>query len=353
MNTARDFTKGLKHSGLDGFIISSPCNLSYLSPQVFNPEAYILASSSGLTYFTDPRFLESAKEKLKGITSVKIFRGSPFSLIAQTTVKSGLKRIGFEERHLPYAEYKKIKSLLKGKAVLIPTYGVIEGLRKIKKPEELLKIRKALKITASAVSFIRDFVRPRIKEVEVAAELERFIRYQGAKGSSFDIIVASGPNSAYPHHSPTSRRLKSNDIILIDLGVDYLGYKSDLTRVLFLGKINILARRIYKIVAKAQDLAIKSIKPGERAKVIDAASRNFIASKGYASKFVHSLGHGIGLNVHEDPGIYSGNEEALREGMVFTVEPAIYLPGKFGIRIEDMVLVTKNGCEVLSGAIDK
>jgi len=352
MDTARDFIKKLKSSSLDGFIVSSPSSLSYLT-QFFNPDAYLLVSPRGLVYFTDPRYAESARDKLNGILSVRITRGSFFKSIAQACVGLGLKRVGFEERHLPYAEYKKIKEFSAPKVLLVPTYGVIEGMREVKGPEELSKIREALKITSAALGFIKDFIRPGIREIEIAAELERFIRYQGAKGSAFDIIVACGTNSAYPHHSPTSKKLVDNDIILIDAGVDYFGYKSDLTRVSFLGKINSLARRIYAIVAKAQDIAIKKIRPGEKSGAIDAASRKYIAGKGYGRNFVHSLGHGIGLDIHEGPNIYGKNEEILTEGMVFTVEPAIYLPGRFGIRIEDMVLVTKHGCEVLSGAINK
>jgi Xaa-Pro aminopeptidase len=226
-------------------------------------------------------------------------------------------------------------------------------LRAIKRADEIAKIRKALKITALAIEFIRDFIRPGVKELEIAAELERFVRYQGAIGAAFDIIVASGANSCHPHHLPTSKRLADNDVVLIDLGVDYLGYKSDLTRVFFLGKINGLARRIYDLVLKSQEKAIKKIRPGVGADLIDAASRKYIDTKGYGKYFVHSLGHGVGINIHEDPCIASKSDDILREGMVFTVEPAVYLPGKFGIRIEDMVLVTKKGCEVLSGSINK
>ena len=352
MNTARDFIKKLKSGGLDGFIVSSPSNLSYLT-QFFNPDAYLLASSKGLTYFTDSRYAQGARENLKGRFFVRITNGSVFDSIARACIESGLKRVGFEERHLPYAEYKKIKGSLKARAFLIPSYGVLEFMREAKKPGELSKIRRALKITASAIEFIKGFARPGVKEREVAAELERFIRCQGARGSSFDIIVASGLNSAYPHHSPTSKKALDNAPLLIDVGADYLGYKSDLTRVLFPGKINSLTRRIYALVAKAQEIAIKKIKPGERACDIDAVSRKYISGKGYGKNFIHSLGHGIGLDIHESPNICAKNGEILREGMVFTVEPAIYLPGKFGIRIEDMVLVTKTGCEVLSGAINK
>lgn len=352
MNVLRDFVKSLRPSGLDGFIISSPSNLSYLTGY-FNPDAYLLASSKGNIYFTDSRYAQSAKETLKGLLSVRIANGTVFSSIPRACSELGLKRIGFEERHLPYAEYKIIKQSLKLRSILVPTYGVIEGMREIKNPEELSKIRKALKITALALEFIKDFIHSGLSEAEAAAELERFIRYQGARGSSFDIIVAYGPNSAYPHHNPTAKRLGSTSNVLVDLGVDYLGYKSDLTRVLFLGKINVLARRVYALVARAQEIAIKMVKPGVSIGSIDAASRKYIASKGYGNNFIHSLGHGVGLDIHEGPNIHSKNEGLLKEGMVFTVEPAIYLPGKFGIRIEDMVLVTKNGCEVLSGAVNK
>lgn len=352
MNILRDFVKRLNLSGLDGFIISSPSNLSYLTGYS-NPDAYLLASVKGSIYFTDSRYAQSAKETLKGFLPVKIANGTAFSSIPRACSELGLKRIGFEERHLPYAEYKMIKQSLRTGGILVPTYGVIEGMREIKSPEELDKIRKALKITALAFEFIKDFMHPKLSETEVAAELERFIRYQGAKGSAFDIIVAYGQNSAYPHHNPTAKKLAEGSNILIDLGVDYLGYKSDLTRVLFLGKINILARRIYALVARAQEIAIKKIKPGAKIGSIDAASRKYIAGKGYGRNFIHSLGHGVGLDIHEGPNIHSKNQDFLREGMVFTVEPAIYLPGKFGIRIEDMVLVTKTGCEVLSGAVNK
>jgi Xaa-Pro aminopeptidase len=352
MKTTPLLVKKIRSNGLDGFIVSSKGNITYLT-QFPNPDAYLLVASNGLTYFTDSRYTHQAQRELRGIARLKKINGSAFKLIAQSCAELGLKRIGFEERDLPYAEYKKINSCLKTGSYLVPTHGIIEELRETKKAGEIAKIKKALKITALAMEFIRDFIRPGVSELEIAAELERFIRYQGAIGSAFDIIVAFGENSCHPHHLPTARRMKENDIVLIDAGVEYLGYKSDLTRVFFLGKINTLARRIYALVLKAQEMAIKKIKPGARAAFIDAASRKYIAGKGYGNYFMHSLGHGVGVNIHEDPSISSKSEDILKEGMVFTVEPAIYLPGKFGIRIEDMVLVTKKGCEVLSGSINK
>jgi len=183
-----------------------------------------------------------------------------------------------------------------------------------------------------------------MKEVEVVAELERFIRYRGAGNTAFEIIAASGANSAFAHHIPGARKLQDGECVLIDIGVDVRGYKSDLTRVFFLGKINSLTRRIFNIVRAAQQRAIARVKPGVKANRVDSASREFIVKLGYGKHFEHNLGHGVGLEVHEAPHISPRSQEVLRPGMVFTVEPAIYLPGKFGIRIEDMVLVTDKGC---------
>jgi len=192
-----------------------------------------------------------------------------------------------------------------------------------------------------------------MKEVEIVAELERFMRYAGARAEAFDLIVASGPNSSQPHHLSGNRKLRNNEPVLIDLGVEYEGYKSDLTRVFFLGKINILARKAYKAVLEAQDLAIKMVKPGVKLAEIDKVARDYLAKNGYAGRFGHNLGHGFGLEVHEEPRIGPHSQGLTEPGMVFTVEPGVYLPGKFGIRIEDMVLVTGKGCEVLSGSLHK
>jgi len=342
----------LEKEGLDGLIVSSPANISYLTEYI-SRDSYFLTSKKENFYFTDSRYLQEAKLALKGVARLEKINGSAFKLIAQVCLNLNLKRVGFEERQLPFAEYEKIKQGLKKKADLIPVHSLIEELRQIKTQDEIEKIKKAIHITFKAIKFIEDFIAPGKKELEVVAELERFIRYQGAWNSAFDIIVASGANSSFAHHISSGRKIINNEIVLVDIGVDYLGYKSDLTRIFFLGKINDYARKVYDIVLEAKNRAIKKIKPAERISKIDAASRQYITQKGYGGFFGHNLGHGVGLEVHEGPSISSKEEGRLEPGMVFTVEPAIYLPDKFGIRIEDMVLVTKNGCEVLSGAIHK
>jgi len=342
----------LQKNGLDGLIVSSQPNISYLT-RFSSRDSYLLISKKGNVYFTDSRYMEEAKIGLKRIAVIQKINGSVFKIIADTCKSLGLKRVGFEERILVFAEFKKIKQGL-GKAIdLIPTHSIVENSRQIKSAEELEKIKKAIRITIKALEFIKNFISPGKKEIEIAAELERFIRYNGASGSAFDIIVASGPNSGFPHHKTCQRKIKNNEPVLIDVGVDYLGYKSDLTRTFFLGKINSTVTRAYNIVKEAQEKAIKKIKPAVIISEIDTAARQYITQKRYGGFFGHNLGHGIGLEVHEDPHISKNEDNRLRTGMVFTVEPAVYLPGKFGIRIEDMVLVTQKGVELLSGNLNK
>jgi len=343
----------LKRKNLDCLIVTEPANISYLT-EFISRDAYLLISKKQNICFTDARYTAAAKSGLKntGIL-LKKTSGPAFKIIAAACKNLKARRAGFEEDSLTFGQYKKISENLDNATTLVPTRGLIEDFRQIKDREELEKIRKATRITIKALEFIRGRIAPGKKEIEIAAELERFIRYNGANSSAFEIIVASGPNSSFPHHRTGQRKIKNNELVLVDIGSDYLGYKSDLTRVFFLGKISVLARRIFNIVSRAQESAVKVIRPGIWANKIDAAARQYIAKKGYGGFFSHSLGHGIGLEVHERPRISSRQNNPLKAGMVFTVEPAIYLPGKFGIRLEDMVLVTRKDCEVLSGALHK
>ena len=334
---------------VDSILVSIPANITYLTKYP-SRDSYFLVSRKENIYFTDSRYIEEAQKALKEIAIVRQVNGSVFGLIADSCKELKLTCIAFEERHLPYAEHNRITRYLAGKAKLIPVHGIVEELRQIKELSEIAKIRKAIKITQKALKHIKRFIKPGVTEIEVVAELERFIRYFGATNSAFDIIVASGPNSSLPHHISSSRKIRNNEPVLIDLGIDYLGYKSDLTRVFFLGKIKVLLQQIHSIVAQAQRLAIKEIKPGISAGKIDSVGRQYIEKHGFAQFFGHSLGHGVGLEVHEQPSVSPRGDCILKPGMVFTVEPGIYLPGKFGIRIEDMVLVTETGVKVLTAS---
>jgi Xaa-Pro aminopeptidase len=349
----RDLCSRIAKAKLDCLLVTTPANISYLV-KFASHDSYLLVSKEKGIYFTDSRYIDEVRPRLlKEDLAAKLTSGPVFDTIAAACEDLNLKRIGFEGQSLTTAAHKRLQEAINRKCRLILTNGMIEEIRQIKDSEELRKIKKALHITMAALRFAQKLIKPGKKEIEVAAELERFIRYHGATSSAFDMIVASGPNSAYPHHAPGSRKIKNNEPVLIDIGVEYQGYKSDLTRVYFLGKISFLAQQVSKTVFKAQSLALSKIRPGVKIAEIDRVSRNYIAAAGYGEHFGHSLGHGVGLETHESPRISGRTEGLLKPGMVFTVEPAIYLVGKFGIRIEDMVLVTKKGCEVLSGAIDQ
>jgi Xaa-Pro aminopeptidase len=341
----------LKKEGLDGLLLSSAANISYLTGYC-SRDSYLIVSNRKCFYLTDSRYTAEAGKALKGIRVEEYDQGL-FNKVSQICSQMRFKCLGFEERHLNFAEYRQLRKKIADSLGLAPTYGLVEGLRQIKSAQEIQSIKAATKIAIKAFRFIQKRLKPGRKEIEVAADLEQFIRYNGGSKASFDIIVASGPNSAFAHHITSERKLKANEPVLIDLGVDYSGYKSDLTRVFFLGKIDTLTAKIYGIVREAQELALKAVKPGKTCKEIDALARSHIGKSGYGNYFGHGLGHGVGLEVHEEPHIGKNQDKRLQPGMVFTVEPAIYLPGKFGVRLEDMVLVTKKGSEVLSVTLNK
>lgn len=340
----------LKNNHLNGFLVSKQANISYLTGFP-SSDSYLIITPDKNYFITDSRYYQQARSKLKSIR-VKLSGKSVFRTIADLAVGSGIRRLGFEARSLEFAQYRQIKKFLKT-ARFVATDNLIDEQRKIKEREELTKIKKAVDIAVQALRYAGRIIRPGLKEIEVAAQLERFVRYKGARATSFETIVASGKNSAFAHHITSDRKLKKGESLFIDIGVNCEGYKSDLTRAFFLGKIPSKIREIYDIVRQAQHLAIEKIKPGIKIREIDRSARQHIAKFGYGGFFGHNLGHGLGLEVHEEPCISPDNETIVQEGMVFTVEPAIYLPGKFGIRIEDDIVVTKQGCRVLSGNLDK
>ncbi len=340
----------LKTGSLDGFLVSKEENVSYLS-NYHICDSYLLVSPKKVYFITDFRYVEEARKNIRG---VEVFKYSNlFKDIGRLAGRLKIRRLGFEARDLNVASYGKIKEYSGLKIKLIDTFNLVEALRQIKEAQEVKYIKEAIGITGRAFEFLKGYLKAGLSELEIAGELERFIRFQGAAKSAFNIIVASGPNSSFPHAQVSKRRLKPGDALIIDLGVEVKGYKSDLTRVFFLDKILSIKRKIYQIVIGAQEKAIEAVKPGSEICKIDQAGREFIRSFGYGKYFGHSLGHGVGLEIHEEPAICAKNKSPVQAGMVFTIEPGIYLPGRFGMRVEDMVLVTEKGVEVLSGAINK
>ena len=225
---------------------------------------------------------------------------------------------------------------------------MVEDLRIIKTRVEIELIKKAIRINLSALEFIARQIKPDKKERDLAALLEYYMRRGGADKAAFETIVLAGKRASMPHGRPSGNYIRNNQSVLIDSGVCFKGCNSDLTRVFFLSRITSIIKRIYSIVITAQEAAIKAIKPGIEAKKIDAVARDYIKIKGFGRYFGHSLVHGVGREVHEAPSISNKSKDILRPGMVFTVEPAIYLPNVGGVRLEEMVLVTESGCEVLS-----
>ena len=340
-----------EEEGVDSFLVTKDINASYLTN--FNSqESWLLITPKKRIYITDFRYLQEAKVGIKEFNIHKI-NGSIFETVAILASKLKLKRVFFEAKNISFAEFTKLKSDLREKKIkFLPTYDFIESIRAVKTENELKGIRKATKLTIEAFRFIENVLRPGIKESRLGIELEHFIRKKEAR-FAFEPIIASGINSAYPHAKISNKVILNNEAVTVDIGLDFDGYKSDLTRIFFLGKIPLPLRKIYGIVLEAQARAIRKIKAGIRASEIDKAARNFIAGNRLGKYFGHALGHGIGREVHEAPTISSKNDNLLKEGMVFTVEPAVYIPGKFGLRIEDMILVKQEGCEILSAYFNK
>ncbi|MFA6280945.1 MAG: Xaa-Pro peptidase family protein [Candidatus Omnitrophota bacterium] len=351
-NRIKKCVSQIRSQKLDAFILSNPVNITYLS-NFRNADGYLLITSQEeLFYFTS--FIYEYEAKAQHIWTVVPSRGNLFKSISEVIKKLNLRNVGFEAKNIGFLEYEKIKQSLSDKEInLSQTVNFIEKLRAVKSRDEIALIKKAAVITEEALSFVEQIYDRAMTEKDLSIEIERFLRIKGENSVAFPTIVAYGKNSALPHHEPEGVLNTKDGFTLIDLGAKYCEYCADLTRVFTWGKIPILFKKVYDIVRKAQSISIKRIKDGVRASDVDKMAREFIGQKGFGKYFGHGLGHGVGLNVHENPYLNPRSDEILKEGMVITIEPAIYLQGKFGIRIEDMVLVKKDKGEILSGNFDK
>ena len=333
---------------IDGLLITSDPNIRYLTKFPVS-ESWLLVTATRAFYITDFRYVLEAKQGLPSNVHVERYAKSFYEKVNELTLKYKIKNLGFDSRHVSLAQYHLLKKNL-SKVHLIEADNLVETLREAKDEGEIKLIREALKIHKEALRRVRAAIRPGVTERDVFLKLDDYVKSKGV-GYSFSPIIASGPNSAFPHARVTDRKIKNNEPVLIDMGIDVKGYKSDLTRMVFLGRIAHLVSRVNSLVYEAQQKAIKLIKPGVCIAEVDTAARDFLKKMGYGEYFGHALGHGVGLEIHEAPRLSGTNKGILRPGMVITVEPAVYLPNKFGIRLEEMVLVTRKGCEVLSGNI--
>lgn len=332
-----------KHD-IDGVMIMSTYNRRFVSNFTGSSGIVIISKDEAL-FITDFRYTEQAAKEAAEYTVVQ-HKGPIHEEVAQQVERLGIKRLGFEQDHVVFGMYKQYEQALKTE--IVPLTGVVEKLRLIKTDSEIKILKEAADIADAAFKHILDFIQPGRTELEVSNELEFFMRNAGAQSSSFDIIVASGKRSALPHGVATNKLIEKGDFVTMDYGALHKGYVSDITRTVSVGEPSEQLKEIYQITLDAQLLAMEKIRPGLTGKEADAIARDYITSKGYGEYFGHSLGHGIGLEVHEGPGLSSRSTVTLLENMVVTVEPGIYLPGIGGVRIEDDTLLTENGNETLT-----
>ena len=306
-------------------------------------EGTAVVGKNGARYFTDSRYIESAQKNLKGFEVLETKAGcSEIDLINQAVRDLGITCLGFEEQYLTVSQFENYKEKIA--AGFVPAQKAINAFRASKEPWEIERMLEAQRITDKAFSEVCGRVREGMTEKELAAELIYCLYKNGGEGLSFDPIVVSGPNTSMPHGVPGDRKLQKGDFITMDFGVLYQGYCSDMTRTVALGYATDEMRRVYDTVLKAQLAGIAASRAGVTGKEVDTAARDEIAAAGYGEYFGHSYGHSLGLEIHEAPNCAQRCPQPIPAGAVCSAEPGIYLPGKFGVRIEDVVIFEEGGC---------
>ena len=335
---------------LDALLLTDSSNIGYVSGFTGSTAQVIVTPSEAL-FITDARYTLRAQSECLGFSVIQTPAGSGGYGDALKTVleaRSGVKRLGFEANTVTVSQLTAFQTLLPDMQ-WTATADIVETQRLVKDADEIALIRNAITVAETAMEQVKPLLRPGTREQDFALELEFAMRRLGASGAAFDTIVASGTNGAHPHHSAGSRPLAAGDFVTVDWGATVNGYNSDLTRTYALGTVTDKQRDVYAIVLEAQQRAVAAIKPGKTGKEIDAVARDYITEHGYGDAFGHSLGHSLGRSVHDGPG-FSVRSEALilAPGMVITVEPGIYLEGWGGLRLEEDILVTETGCEILT-----
>jgi len=352
----------LARLGVEGLIICKAENLFYLS-KFTGGEGLIFLTQREALLLVNFCYLEQAKWE----TDLKVLKTDSNSLSLSTylnpvrninlatrhnIISNGVKslkvrRVGFEEDFLTYQQYLDFKKRLKG-IELKPLLNIVEKIREVKEEEEIAKILRAAEITDEGFNYILPSIKLGVREEEIANKLSYFLISRGAERTAFSPIVASGERSAWPHWTAGRKRLERGDLIILDFGAVFQGYCSDFTRTVVLGKASREQKKIYYAVAEAQKEALEKVEKGIRCSSLDRIARKSLGKRGYSKFFGHNLGHGVGVSVHERPSLSAKNKSKLKAGMVLTIEPGIYIPNLGGVRIEDMVLVTKTGKQILT-----
>lgn len=325
----------LRKSECDAIIIQSELSSHYFSG-FYADFSYILASGESINYYTDLRYYDEAVDKLKGF-NVKLITAANALEVIKNDISS-FRKIGVDESNVYYSDFIRLKAILPQDIELIGKF--VLQRRAVKNADEILLTETAVDITDSAFGEVLEIISEGMTEKELVYNLDSRMIKMGADGPAFDTIVAFSENAAFPHWVKSDRKLKHGDTILMDFGAKYRGYCADMTRVVSFGKANEEFKTVYNIVKEANERAIDRITPGMTAHQGDAIARDYIKAKGYGENFTHSLGHGIGMEVHESLRVAPNSETTLKKGMLFTIEPGIYLKGKFGVRIEDLVCLT-------------
>lgn len=331
--------------GADAFITEKAENRFYLSGFT-GSTAWVIVTADDAYLVTDFRYVEQAQEQAPDFKVIDNERKA-IDCIARVLKENGVSRLAFEAGNVSfqtYADWSKAFDTVE----MVPTNGLVEKIRMFKDESEMVIIREAVRIAEAAFEHIQGFIRPGVKETDVALELDYFMRKQGASGSGFDIIVASGARGALPHGRASEKVIQAGDMVTMDFGAAYKGYNSDITRTLAVGEPDPKLKEIYDIVLQAQLAGLQALRPGVSCKDADAATRNIIAAAGYGDCYGHSAGHGLGLEVHEMPGLSTVSTYVLEPGMLVTMEPGIYVSGLGGVRIEDDVWITADGHENLN-----
>lgn len=328
---------------VDGLLLTSRYSRFYCAEHDI-AEGVAIVTKSDSYYFTDSRYIESAQNGIKGMEVVEMNHANPYTkLLNNVIARCDVSRLGFEESFLTVEEFAEYQTELK--AELVPMGKAINSFRAVKEEWELDIMRRAQKITDQTFAEILTCIRPGMTEKQLQAELIYRLYKNGGEGLSFDPIVVSGPNTSLPHGVAGDRVIQTGDFITMDFGVLLGGYCSDMTRTVAVGYATEEMKRVYQTVLAAQQAGIAATRAGVKGRDIDAAAREVITEAGYGEYFGHGYGHSLGLQVHESPNCNPKGDTVMQPGMVCSAEPGIYLPGKFGVRIEDVVIFTQNGCE--------
>jgi Xaa-Pro aminopeptidase len=345
----KNLSDALRRAGVDAFLITHLPNIRYLCG--FTGSAGVLVVHAAgrapkAVFYTDGRYTQQAPDEVRGARTV-IAKKPALTEACAALGRAKVKVLGFEAAQLSYAAYTQVRQALKG-ARLKPLSGLVEEMRVVKDADEIKEIRASVALAANLFQTALSAIRPGVPETLVAGEMELQARRAGSEKMSFDTIVAAGLRSALPHGRASMQPIPNSGFIILDWGVILASYCSDMTRTVHLGPAPTAHRRMYEAVREAQLASIDAVRPGATAGEVDQAGREVLKKAGYGAYFTHSTGHGVGLEIHEPPRVAKGQVERLEPGMVVTVEPGVYLPEEGGVRIEDVVVVTENGCEVLT-----